>query len=185
MLVNLSINGKCKTFSVHSLIAQAYIPNPDNLPEINHIDGNKENNCVTNLKWCSASYNCTRDLQKKKTMKYIQNLERSPKLKEDSDVSFTLSDGTFYKGTVARGDGFYINLYDKYNDSIFKELSLNKDTFMQSAVGYTPSGSWPEARSLEDLEKVLDALLKVHRPEEVEKTEEKPKPPSEWDWLFD
>lgn len=118
-------------------------------------------------------------------MKYIQNLERSPKLKEDSDVSFTLSDGTFYKGTVARGDGFYINLYDKYNDSIFKELSLNKDTFMQSAVGYTPSGSWPEARSLEDLEKVLDALLKVHRPEEVEKTEEKPKPPSEWDWLFD
>lgn len=63
LLVNLSINGKCKTFSVHSLIAKAYIPNPDNLPEINHIDGNKENNCVTNLEWCSASYNCTHALQ--------------------------------------------------------------------------------------------------------------------------
>lgn len=62
-LVNLSIDGKCKTFSVHSLIAKAYIPNPDNLPEINHKDGNKENNNVSNLEWCTSSQNSVHALR--------------------------------------------------------------------------------------------------------------------------
>lgn len=39
LLVNLSIDGERRTFSVHTLIAKAYIPNPNNLPQVNHIDG--------------------------------------------------------------------------------------------------------------------------------------------------
>lgn len=42
---------------VHRLIALTFIPNPNNLPEINHIDENKTNNCVNNLEWCSRKYN--------------------------------------------------------------------------------------------------------------------------------
>lgn len=42
---------------VHRLVAQAYIPNPDNLPCINHKDENKLNNCVDNLEWCTVAYN--------------------------------------------------------------------------------------------------------------------------------
>ena len=57
--VYLCKNGKQKPFSVHRLVAQAFLPNPDNLPEVNHIDENKENNHVKNLEWCDRKYNMT------------------------------------------------------------------------------------------------------------------------------
>lgn len=56
--VDLRSPGKRKTMSVHRLVALAFIPNPNNLPEVNHKDECKENNCVDNLEWCDTPYNC-------------------------------------------------------------------------------------------------------------------------------
>lgn len=54
---NLNQNGKGVPKYVHRLVAQAFIPNPSNLPQVNHKDENKSNNCVDNLEWCDNKYN--------------------------------------------------------------------------------------------------------------------------------
>ena len=53
------MNKKSYCRKVHRLVCEAFIPNPDNLPEINHIDGNKLNNHVSNLEWCTHQQNVT------------------------------------------------------------------------------------------------------------------------------
>ena len=56
--VLLSKGGKCKNYKVHRLVASAFIPNSDeNKTQINHIDECKQNNRVSNLEYCTASYN--------------------------------------------------------------------------------------------------------------------------------
>ena len=55
--VSLCNGGKCRQQLVHRLVAKTFIPNPNNLPMINHKDENKTNNCVENLEWCDAKYN--------------------------------------------------------------------------------------------------------------------------------
>lgn len=55
--INLYKNGVGKTFRTHRVIAETFIPNPDNLPEVNHINEDKTDNRVENLEWCSSKYN--------------------------------------------------------------------------------------------------------------------------------
>ena len=50
-------NSKRKVFLIHRLVANAFIPNPNKFPQINHKDENKLNNCVDNLEWCTQFYN--------------------------------------------------------------------------------------------------------------------------------
>lgn len=57
IMVALCKNTKIKLFSVHRLVAKAFIPNPNNLSQVNHKDRNKENNHVNNLEWCTQSVN--------------------------------------------------------------------------------------------------------------------------------
>ena len=58
-LVRLSRKGKVKQCYLHRLVALMFIPNDNNLPQVNHIDENKSNNHVENLEWCDGKYNMT------------------------------------------------------------------------------------------------------------------------------
>ena len=57
LYVGLWKKGKCKRFGVHRLVAEAFIPNPQNLPCVNHKNELKDDNRVENLEWCDHKYN--------------------------------------------------------------------------------------------------------------------------------
>lgn len=57
LFINLVIDGKSKLKAHHRLIAECFVPNPDNLKEVNHKDTNKKNNESYNLEWCTRGYN--------------------------------------------------------------------------------------------------------------------------------
>lgn len=57
MTITTGKTGNRRRYRVHRMVAEAFIPNPDNLPEVNHKDNNRANNCVDNLEWCTHQYN--------------------------------------------------------------------------------------------------------------------------------
>lgn len=73
----LKQDGKCQWVKVHRLVANAFIPNPDNKPEVNHIDNNPSNNSVENLEWCTHYENMMwmhKTGRAKRTKEWIQHL---------------------------------------------------------------------------------------------------------------
>lgn len=57
LCVGLRKNNNPKSWSVHRLVAEAFLPNPENLPCVNHINGIKKDNTISNLEWCTYSHN--------------------------------------------------------------------------------------------------------------------------------
>lgn len=73
LIVLFSMNGKRKHFQVHRLVAEAFIPNPNNYPQVNHKDENPENNRVENLEWCDCFYNINYGKRTEKARKKLLN----------------------------------------------------------------------------------------------------------------
>lgn len=75
--VSLTKGGATKAFYVHRLVAEAFIPNPDNLPMVNHKDEDKTNNFLENLEWCTAQYNNTYGNKAKRQANKIRGIAHS------------------------------------------------------------------------------------------------------------
>jgi hypothetical protein len=117
-IVVLSKSEGKKSFSVHRLVLQAFVPNHENKKEVNHIDGNKTNNRVDNLEWCTSSENsfhaCRTGLQKSVAKKINQF---------DKDGNFIKSHNSVVKAAEEVGISF-------------KTISGNLRGNLKSAGGY-------------------------------------------------
>lgn len=90
--VGLRKNGTVKYVTIHRLVAEAFIPNPNNLPCVNHKDEDKTNNCVDNLEWCDYKYNANYGTKSKRLS--VSQLNDSTKSK--AVIQFDMN-GNFVK----------------------------------------------------------------------------------------
>lgn len=112
--------GTKKMTYVHRLIAQAFIPNPDNLPEVNHKDGNKRNNHVDNLEWCTSNQN-------RKHARDTGLLKNQVMGSKHKDARFTPLQIQVVREALSLGYiGFQIARYFKVNRSTIYRIKTNE-----------------------------------------------------------
>ena len=104
LIVGLSKNYETKQFKVHRLVAETFISNPDNKPEVDHINTNRTDNVATNLRWCTHEGNCNNVLSKKK---------RSEKIGKDNPKSKKVVQLTL--------DGDLVKVWDSAKDAVREE----------------------------------------------------------------
>ncbi len=79
-VVHLCKNGKCHTFAVHRLVAIAFIANPNEKPQVNHLDECKTNNCVENLEWATAKENTNYGTRNERVAKTLKERKRNGRI---------------------------------------------------------------------------------------------------------
>ena len=119
--VSLCKNGIRKNFTVHRLVALTFIPNPDNLPEINHINEDKTNNRVDNLEWCTAKYNNNYGSRKDKV--------RDTKIKNGYWTG--LSNEEYWKDYYEKNKGKIREQHREYNEKNREKIREHNREYMR------------------------------------------------------
>ena len=111
--VNLHKNGISKTKSMHQLVAGAFIPNPENSPQVNHIDEVKDNNDLSNLEWCTREHN----------LNYRTQMERSAQARSKKVRAVNVENGdvlTFNSLTEVGRKGYNTSAVSKACGGTYK-----------------------------------------------------------------
>lgn len=118
--VGLNKNGKYYNYGVHRLVAEAFVPNPNNYPCVNHKDEIKSNNIFTNLEWCTNAYN----------LKFGHRLEKVIKKRKIPILQFT-KEMEFVSYYESCSDAALINNFSSQGN-----INLCLKGYLKSAYGY-------------------------------------------------
>ncbi len=132
MQVHLTKDGITKSHKIHRLVAQSFIPNPNNLPQVNHIDENKSNNTAWNLEWCTQTYNLNyNDGQKRRARsRDYEDISKKRSCAQSKEVAQCDLDGR----VVAIWENAYVAELHGYNRTMINQCCLGKK---KSHKGYT------------------------------------------------
>lgn len=129
--VCLCKDGKTKDVLVHRLVAIAFIPNPNNLPQVNHKDENKEKNHVSNLEWCDSSYNANYGTRVERATKNKPNMkgENNPMYGKIGELAPTSK-----KIVQLTLEGEFVKIWESIRQASL-ELGLNKSSIGKCCIG--------------------------------------------------
>lgn len=103
-MVNLSKNNQKQQQLIHRLVASAFIPNPNNLPQVNHINENKTDNRIENLEWCDAKYNINYGTARKRMIKKTSKPIYSVNITTHEIEYYQSASDAYRKTKIDRGD---------------------------------------------------------------------------------
>ncbi len=123
--LTLSKDNSQKTVPIHILVAKAFIPNPENKPEVNHIDGEKTNNCVSNLEWATRSEN---------ELHAYKNGLAKPSLKQKEAVAKYAKENYSKKVLQYDLNGNFIKEWNSMHD-VWRELGIRPSYICRCCKG--------------------------------------------------
>ena len=103
LLVSLYKNGKAKKKRIHRLVIEAFVPNPNNLPDVNHLDEIKTNNELSNLEWCTRRYNTNYGTRIERIVQIQSKKVRAVNIKTGEVIRFKSTAEAGRKGYDQRG----------------------------------------------------------------------------------
>lgn len=121
-------NGARKTFSVHYLVASAFIPNPGNKPCIDHINGIRNDNRVENLRWCTRKENCNFALARENKSKALRG-EKAPWYGKSGSLHVTSKAVSQYEE-----DGTFVRTYGSIHEA-GRETGINYKLINRVCLG--------------------------------------------------
>lgn len=120
--VCLYYDGKAKTFLTHRMVAECYIPNPDNKPQVNHKDGNKTNNKVENLEWVNSKENINHFINEISTRRFFEQPNSKLTLKESLEIYRCNKIDGIYQKQLAEKYGVHLETISRAIQNIKKEI---------------------------------------------------------------